>query len=87
MIRLVFAELRAGWASWVGVILVSAVTALACGIAVSMLETGIHAGGDYLQGFSGGTSAILMFTAPSSIAVVASITRLAVDLGRPGFAR
>lgn len=87
MIRLVFAELRAGWASWAGVILVSAITALACGIAVSMLETGIHAGGDYVQGFSGGTAAILMFSAPTGIAVIATITRLAVDLGRPAYAR
>ncbi|GAB3617054.1 hypothetical protein GCM10027416_16110 [Okibacterium endophyticum] len=87
MIRLVIAELRSGWASWAGVIFVSAVTALACGIAVSMLETGVHAGGDHLRGFSGGTAAILMFSAPSGIAVIAAITRLAVDLGRPGYAR
>lgn len=87
MIRLVLAELRFGWASWVGVIFVSAITALACGIAISMLESGINAGGKYLQGFSGGTAAILMFSAPAGIAVVAAITRLAVDLGRPGYAR
>ena len=87
MSRLVLAELRASWASWLGVIIVSAITALACGIAVSMLETGIHAGGDYVQGFSGGTAAILMFSAPAGIAVIAAITRLAVDLGRPEYAR
>lgn len=87
MSRLVLAELRASWASWLGVIIVSAITALACGIAVSMLETGIHAGGNYVQGFSGGTAAILMFSAPAGIAVIAAITRLAVDLGRPEYAR
>ncbi|MGO1306135.1 MAG: hypothetical protein ACTMIH_01850 [Microbacterium gubbeenense] len=84
---MIFAELRAGWASWTGVIFVSAITALACGIAISMLETGMHAGEDYLQGFSGGTAAILMFSAPAGIAVIAAVTRLAVDLGRPAYAR
>ena len=84
MIRLIFAELRAGWASWVGVIFVSAVTALACGVAISMLETGMQAGD--ANGFSGGTGAILMFSAPAGIAVTATITRLAVDLGRPAYA-
>lgn len=87
MTRLILAELRASWATWAGVILVSAITALACGIAVSMLETGMWAGEEYLQGFSGGTAAILMFSAPAGIAVIAAITRLAVDLGRPAYAR
>lgn len=87
MTRLVFAELRAGWASWVGVVFVAAVASLACGVAISLLETGIHAGQKYLEGFSGGTAAILMFSAPAAIAVTAAITRLAVDLGRPGYAR
>ena len=84
---LILAELRAGWATWVGITLVSMVAALACGIAVSMLETGIHAGEEYLQGFSGGTASILMFSLPSSLAVVAAIARLGVALGAPTYAR
>lgn len=87
MIRLIFAELRAGWATWIGVVFVSAVTALASGIAISMVETGLHTGEEYLQDFSGGTGGILMFSAPAGITVTATITKLAVDLGRPAYAR
>ena len=87
MIRLAAAELRAGWTTWVGVVMVATVAALACGVAISLLETGLHAGPEYLEGFSGGTAAILMFSAPAAIAVTAAVARLAVDLGRPTYAR
>lgn len=87
MIRLLAAELRADWRSWVGLVLVAAVGALAVGIGASMLETGIHAGGDYLRGFSGGAAMVLMFSGVSAVAVVAAVARLAVELGRAGYAR
>lgn len=87
MIRLVCAELKAGWTAWVGVICVAAVAALAFSLAISMLETGIHAGAEYLEGFSGGAAAVLMFSTPAAAAVTAAIARLAVDLGRPSYAR
>ncbi len=87
MTRLVLAELRAGVTTWIGVVLVAAVFALAAGIGLSMAETGLHAGEPYVSGFSGGTAVVLMFSVPSGLAVVAAIARLAVDLGRPGYAR
>lgn len=87
MTGLVLAEIRAGWAAWLGVVAVAAVASLACGVAISLLETGLSAGPAYVEGFSGATGMILVFSAPSAIAVTASIARLAVDLGRPGYAR
>lgn len=87
MIRLVAAELRAGWASWIGIVLLAAVLAASSGVGTSMLETGIRVGGEYLRNLSGGMAAVLLFTAPSGLAVVAAVARLAVDLGRPSYAR
>lgn len=87
MIRLVAAELRSGWATWIGVLLVALTSAAAFGVALSTVETGIHAGGDYVSGFSGAAAIVLIFSAAAGVPVTAAVARLAVDLGRPGYAR
>ncbi|GAA2832229.1 putative ABC transport system permease protein [Leucobacter komagatae] len=87
MIGLAVSELRAGWEAWVGLVLVSTVAALACGVGVSMIETGLIAGGQYLEGFSGAAGAVLTFTAPAGVVVTAAVARLAVNLGQPTYAR
>ena len=87
MIRLLLGELRADWRSWAGLVLVAAVAGLAIGIGGSFLETGLHVGGRRGEGISGVSSMILVFSGVSAIAVTSAVARLAVDLGRPGYAR
>ena len=87
MIRLLAGELRADWRSWSGLVLVAAVAGLAIGIGGSFLETGIEVGGRRGAGISGVSSMILVFSGVSAIAVTSAVARLAVDLGRAGYAR
>lgn len=87
MIGLLGAELRAEWRSWAGLVLVAAVAGLAIGVGLSMMETGIHAGGRSAEGFMGAASMVLIFSGASAIAVTAAVARLAVDLGRAAHAR
>lgn len=86
MNRLVLAELRAGWAGWIGVVLLSAVLAVAAGVGLSAFETGAQAG-DLQEAFNSLGGTVLLFAIPSGIAVVAAVARLAVDLGRASYAR
>jgi putative ABC transport system permease protein len=87
MIRLLLGELRADWRSWAGLVLIAAVAGLAIGIGGSFLETSIHVGGRRGTGIGGVSSMILVFSGVSAIAVTSAVTRLAVDLGRSGYAR
>lgn len=87
MIRLLVGELRADWRSWAGLVLVAAVAGLAIGVGGSFLETGIAVGGRMGAGISGVSSMILVFSGVSAIAVTGAVARLAVDLGRAGYAR
>ncbi|MGQ7311362.1 hypothetical protein ACUOFU_06640 [Microbacterium arabinogalactanolyticum] len=87
MNRLAMAELRHGWATWIGVLLIATVSAAAYGVGVSTIETGIRAGGEYLSGFSGAAAILLIFSAAAGIPVTGAVSRLAVDLSRTGFAR
>lgn len=61
--------------------------AVSPGEMVSMIETGLHAGGSTLEAFASGASAVLIFSAPAGVAVTAAAARLAVDLGRAAYAR
>jgi len=87
MIRLLAGELRADGQSWAGLVLVAAVAGTALGIGASFLETGIHAGGEMGTGISGVSSMILIFSGVSAVGVTSAVARLAVDLGRAGYAR
>ncbi len=87
MIRLLAGELRADWRSWAGLVLVTAVAGTALGVGGSFLETGIRAGGRMGTGISGASSMILIFSGVSAIGVTSAVARLAVDLGRTGYAR
>ncbi|OZB82171.1 FtsX-like permease family protein, partial [Microbacterium sp. 13-71-7] len=87
MIRLLLGELRADWRAWAGLVLVAAVAGLTIGIGGSFLETGLHVGGRTGTGIGGAASMILVFGGVSAIAVTSAVARLAVDLGRSGYAR
>lgn len=87
MIALLRSELRAGRAAWAGLVLVAAVAALAFGVAVTMLETGLREGGEVLEGSVSFLSVLLLLNLPSGAIVVAAIARLAVDLHRDFYAR
>ncbi|OZB86966.1 MAG: hypothetical protein B7X41_13490, partial [Microbacterium sp. 14-71-5] len=87
MIRLLLGELRAGGRAWAGLVLVAAVAGLTIGIGGSCLETGLHVGGRTGTGIGGAASMILVFGGVSAIAVTSAVARLAVDLGRSGYAR
>lgn len=81
------AELRAGWAAWLGVVVLSAVLAASAGVGLSALETGTREGGILQEAFNSLGGTVLLFAVPSGIAVVAAVARLAVDLGRASYAR
>lgn len=87
MIGLLRGELRADWRSWAGLVVVAAIAGLAIGVGGSFLETGIRMGGRRGTGISGVSSMILVFSGVSAIGVTSSVARLAVDLGRAGYAR
>ncbi|MCP2638206.1 hypothetical protein K0817_016755 [Microbacterium sp. HD4P20] len=84
---LVLAELRTGWAAWIGVVLLGAVLALSSGVGLSAFETGLREGGDVQEAYSTLAVTILLFAVPSGIAVVGAVARLSVDLGRATYAR
>ena len=87
MIALWAGELRADWRSWVGLVLVTAVAGVSLGVGASFLETGMHMGGRLGTGISGVSSMILIFSGASAIGVTSAVARLAVELGRAGYAR
>lgn len=87
MSGLVLAELRAGWAAWIGVVLLAAVLAVSTGVGLSAFETGVREGGSMQEAFSTLAVTVLLFAVPSGIAVVGAIGRLSVDLGRATYAR
>lgn len=87
MTRLLWAELRRGWASWAGLIAVTAVAALSFSVAIAMLERGLREGGEILEASTSFLSVLLMFTIPGGAIVIAAVARLAVDLHRPVYAR
>ena len=87
MSGLVLAELRAGWAAWIGVVLLGAVLALSTGVGLSAFETGLREGGSIQEAYSTLAVTVLLFAVPSGIAVVGAVARLSVDLGRATYAR
>lgn len=87
MNRLLWAELRRGWASWAGLIAVTTIAALAFSVAFAILERGLQEGGMILEASTSFLSVLLVFTIPGGAIVIAAVSRLAVDLHRPVYAR
>ncbi|MGM7679816.1 hypothetical protein [Microbacterium sp. A94] len=87
MTRLLWAELRRGWASWAGLIAVTTISALTFSVAIAMLERGLREGGEILEASTSFLSVLLIFNIPGGAIVIAAIARLAVDLHRPVYAR
>lgn len=87
MTCLLWAELRRGWASWAGLVAMSAIAALSFSVAFAMLERGIAEGGKVLEASTSFLSVLLMMNIPGGIIVVAAVARLAVELHRAEYAR
>lgn len=87
MIALLRSELRRGWATWAGVVIVAAVAAIAFSMAIAMLETGLAEGGSVVEASFSFLSILLLLNIPAGAIVVAAVARLAVDLHRAAYAR
>lgn len=87
MIRLILAELRHGWTTWIGLVLVAAIAALSFATGIAMLETGLAVGGEILDASVSFLSILLLLGIPAGAIVVAAVARLAIDLHRPAYAR
>lgn len=87
MMRLLWAELRHGWASWAGLIAVATISALSFSVAIAMVERGLAEGGKVLEASMSFLSMLLMMNIPGAVIVTAAVARLAVDLHRPAYAR
>ncbi|MGF6823334.1 putative ABC transport system permease protein [Microbacterium sp. ZKA21] len=87
MIRLILAELRHGWTTWIGLVLVAAIAALSFATGIAMLETGLDVGGEILDASISFLSILLLLSIPAGAIVVAAVARLAIDLHRPAYAR
>lgn len=87
MIRLLRAELRRGWTTWIGLVLVATIAALSFAVAIAMLETGLEVGGEILEASVSFLSILLLLDIPAGAIVVAAVARLAVDLHRATYAR
>ncbi|MBO9626085.1 MAG: hypothetical protein J7484_06900 [Microbacterium sp.] len=87
MIRLLGAELRHGWTTWIGLVAVAAMAALSFSAAVAMLEAGLAESGEILEASVSFLSMLLLLNIPAGAIVVAAVARLAVDLHRGAYAR
>ena len=87
MIRLLRAELRHGWATWVGLVAVASIAALSFSVGIAMLETGLEVGGEILAASVSFLSILLLLSVPAGAIVVAAVAGLAVDLHRATYAR
>ncbi|AIY00057.1 hypothetical protein ART_0458 [Arthrobacter sp. PAMC 25486] len=86
MTRLLLAELGVQWRTWIGVFLLAATSGFVLAIGVSVAETGVVLGGEFLSGLAGMAGMILMFSAVSAMGVLSSVAALTVSLQQRSYA-
>lgn len=86
MLRLILADLLANARIWLGVFALTVVAGGIGGIAASLAETGVVAGGAVQEGLAGITAAVAVFAGVTALAVLGSIATLTVTLQHRGYA-
>ncbi|MBP2414806.1 putative ABC transport system permease protein [Arthrobacter stackebrandtii] len=86
MTRLLLADLRTQWRTWLGVLVLAATAGLVLSIGVSVAETGFVLGGEFQEGLAGMAGMILMFSGVSAMGVLGSVAALTVQLQQRSYA-
>ena len=86
MLRLIFADLVANARIWLGVFALTVTAGGIGGIAASLTESGIVAGGAVQEGLAGITAAVAVFSGVTALAVLGSTATLTVTLQQRGYA-
>lgn len=86
MIRLILSDLAAHARVWLGTLAVTIVAGFVAAIAAGLIETGAFHGGRVQEGLSSTSSAVIVFTAATTLIVLSSTANLTVALQQRSYA-
>ncbi|MEV7098030.1 FtsX-like permease family protein [Amycolatopsis sp. NPDC051045] len=86
MLRLIFSDLLDNVRVWLGVLLVTAATAVVGAVVACDIETGLVTGGNVALALYGISSTMIVFSVAAALVVLGSVTALAVTLHQRAYA-
>lgn len=86
MIALALAELRFHWRLWTGMLVMSTASAAVLSVGMSIIDTGLHYGGEYRTNLAGAASAVFIFSGVAAFAVLASVAGLTIAQSQRSYA-